>query len=150
MKFNLALSILFSSFAIKLLNMKKSWDYQKAKIAKGICPRCKKLPLLNSKLCEEHYLKQKSAQHLGTTKYWKDLKNIFDNQQELCPYTNEKLILGKNVALDHIFSKKDFPEKRNDINNFQWLSYQANLIKSSLSHDQLIDFCIKVANKYKK
>ena len=130
--------------------MKKSWDYQKAKIAKGICPHCKKKPLLHSKLCEEHYLKQKSAQHLGTTKYWKELKEILENQEYKCPYSDELLILGKNVALDHIKSRKNHPDCSKNINNVQWVAYQTNLIKSSLSHNEFIEFCIKVANKYNK
>ncbi len=128
--------------------MKKSWDYQKAKIDKGICPHCKRTPLPDSKLCEEHYLKQKSAQHLGTTKYWKELKQLLENQDYKCPYTEEVLILGKNVSLDHMYSKKNYPERSKDLDNLQWLSYQANLIKNSLSHQELIDFCIKVATKY--
>lgn len=117
-----------------------------------LCNRrgCKSLKLKHSKLCEKCYLKQKSVQHLKTVNYWKELKEILIQQNYICPYTGDNLILGLNTSLDHIISKKNDNSKSLDINNVQWVTFEVNMAKSHMLHQDFIIFCQKVVNYNKK
>jgi hypothetical protein len=107
---------------------------------------CNSLKLEHSKLCEKCYLKQKSVQQLGSVHYWSALKELLVNQNYICPYTGNVLVLGLNTSLDHIVSKKLDKDKANDITNVQWVDFQVNMAKSHLTHQQFIDFCKQITD----
>ncbi len=84
----------------------------------------------------------------GTVKYADELQALAEKQKWLCPYTNDVLIPSVNMSLDHIVSRKDDPSKSQDIKNMQWVTLQANISKSSFSHDSFILFCKKVSERF--
>ena len=82
------------------------------------------------------------------------LKDLWDKQNGICPFTGLELILplgtGKtfinslpnNASLDRIDNSKGYIE-----GNVRFISYMANLGRQSFSDDQLINFCQAVSNK---
>jgi len=97
---------------------------------------------IQTKSCEECYLKILSARHLGITSRWKELFNILVKQDFKCIYTGEKLILGINDSIDHILARSIYPEKSQDINNMRWVTRNINNMKYDLSDD---NFCAEIA-----
>ena len=120
----------------------------KQKKQNKICLRCSEKSLENNNHCINHWFIYKSLDTFGTTKYSKELKDIAEKQNWICPYTGDTLIPSINMSVDHIISKKEDPSKTYDINNIQWVTFQANLCKSSLSHDAFILFCKKVLERF--
>jgi hypothetical protein len=74
-----------------------------------------------------------------------DLKNLWESQNGICPYTGWKLIhtneLNPNKAsVDRIDSAKGyFP------GNIQFVALIANYAKSTFTENQLLEFCSAVA-----
>jgi hypothetical protein len=77
------------------------------------------------------------------------LKEIWDNQNGICPYTGIKLILkdfsNKKIdplflaSVDRIDSNKGYVKE-----NIQWVSAPINYLKSNLTHFQVIEMCRKI------
>lgn len=125
---------------------KKLYDQRRGT---GICVKCNNKTLPNHSLCEEHWYRKTSLTNLGTTKYWKLIKELAENQNFRCIYTDELLIPAVNMSLDHIISRKDNPNLINDTNNVQWITKQMNQIKNELSHDNFIKLCKNISEKFK-
>jgi hypothetical protein len=106
------------------------------KMSAGLCIHCNQ-PLINKRLCLTHYLKFAAKFHLRTSKRWRELKELFDNQQGICPYTKKKMTLGENASIDHII-----PKSRGgtlEITNLQWVYCKVNIMKSDMLKDEFID-----------
>jgi hypothetical protein len=99
------------------------------------------------KYCDECYLKLRAKVHLGSRKYWKQLKELFDKQNGKCPYTGEDLTIGGNAELDHIVSKSN--GGKNILSNFQWTLRVINRMKSSCNDDEFLKI-IKQIYEHKK
>ncbi len=112
----------------------------------GLCSSCGQKPFLSSmadvdiitKLCEVCYVKQVSAVRLGTTKHWKLLLEIFEQQDRKCPYTGQIIKLGFNSALDHRFPRSRFPDKKLDPTNMQWTTRLVNSMKLDSTHEEFV------------
>jgi 5-methylcytosine-specific restriction endonuclease McrA len=78
---------------------------------------------------------------VGTKEVALLLKKKLDSQNYCCAYTNEPLVFGENVQLDHILPVSRFPEIRNDPNNVEWVSARVNHAKNAMTRDEFIEFC---------
>lgn len=122
-------------------------DRKKQLIAKGLCSSCGQKPFLSSmansdivaKLCEVCYVKQVSAMRLGTTKHWKLLLKILEEQDGKCPYTGQTIELGINAALDHKFPRSRFPDRKLDPTNMQWTTRLVNSMKLDSTHEEFVE-----------
>lgn len=112
-----------------------------------LCLYCGNTRTNHNKYCEKCYLKCTAKAHFGKRTNWHILKDIFDKQKGICPYTGEKLILGNNTELDHIIPKSKGGE--NVIENLQWTSKIVNRMKSSNSEFEFLEF-VKKIYEYKK
>jgi hypothetical protein len=85
------------------------------------------------------------------------LKEVWDSQEGICPYTGWKLILPgnsggfgkfsrslKKASLDRIDSNKDY-----EIGNVQFVSVMANLAKCDYTHEEMVKFCIAITEKWR-
>lgn len=52
------------------------------------------------------------------------------------------------MSLDHKNSIYKYPEQKNDINNVWWMDTATNRIKNDLTHDEFLDICKVVYNKF--
>lgn len=79
------------------------------------------------------------------------LKELWEKQNGICPYTGWKLISRTNVgdrsklqpqhaSLDRIDSSKGYVR-----GNVQFIAFMANMAKNTFSKEQLIEFCKSVA-----
>lgn len=74
------------------------------------------------------------------------LSDLFDAQGAKCTYTDEPLILGVNVSLDH-----KLPQCRgggHNIENLQWVSKRINKNKFNLTHEEFVAECAHIAAKF--
>jgi hypothetical protein len=82
------------------------------------CQRPNEMPDENNfPLCAECYFRRTSKNHFGTELCWEALKHKMEQQNYLCPYTGEKLILGYNASLEHRYPKSRFPDLKDDLDN---------------------------------
>ncbi len=87
----------------------------------------------------------------------KDLKDCWNKQDGICPYTGIKLILPISTkgfdpvvskiyraSLDRIDSSKPY-----EVGNIQFVSTMANYAKNNCSHEEMIKFCKVIAGNWK-
>jgi len=123
----------------------------KARLDAGLCRYCCKARLPNhERLCEYHYFAETAKQRIGRADKVTilALREKFEEQNHLCPYTEELLVLGVNAQLDHIKSAKNHPELIGDLGNVEWVSKKANIAKSSMNKDEFVLFCKKIALRF--
>lgn len=114
--------------------------------ARGICVHCHsrhKLPY--SVKCFRCWLGFVSYHNLGSRSFKPMLLRLAIEQKFTCPFTGRRLIPGKNMSLDHIVPVSKGGS--NDKGNLQWVDYQVNLAKSTLS---TFDFLGLVNEIYKR
>ncbi len=114
---------------------------RKLYISKGLC-YCGGRPLSGRKQCSKCWLRSIANSHKVTPK---DLLNLWDQQFGLCALTGETLVMGDNASIDH-----KIPISRggsSDIKNLQWVTKIANGVKTDLTPEELISFCINVLKK---
>ena len=117
----------------------------------GLCMKCGQteiLPALRGRktaVCEVCYFKIIAHTNLKKGSLWKLLQEKWNRQNQECPYTGNKLVLGENASIDHIFSKKRFPELRFDPNNLQWADYTVNRMKLDLTPDEFLSLIHQIA-----
>lgn len=88
--------------------------------------------------CETCYLKKTAQTHFNTSEVWILLKNKLQEQNYLCPYTGELLILRKNAHLEHKLPKARFPHLANDIENVEWVMDSINFMKHDKTKDEFL------------
>jgi len=118
------------------------------RIALGLCRHCKEKAVGNVGLCEKHWMQDRSRKHFGTTKRWEELKALAVKQDYRCVYTDEKLVPGENMSLDHITSRFDDPALTEDIGNLQWVTKDINVVKNKYSHDAFVALCGVIYKRY--
>lgn len=127
---------------------RKQRKSREERLSKGLCKFCNNKRLENSnQFCEKHFFENVSNQHTGTTKKWKEFKNLLKSQEYICPYTGDELILGLNASVDHIRPQFSHPELYRDINNMQWVDIKVNVMKRNLSEEEFLDLIRKIYNK---
>ena len=115
---------------------------------KGLCCQCGKETLNNKNYCEKHYLMKISHIRLGSSKYWKDLKELIVMQDFKCALTGEGISFDKDIELDHILPV--YRGGKNELSNVQWVTKQANWFKRALTENELIELCEKIVLTLKK
>ncbi len=99
----------------------------------GICIRCGKSKKMNDSLfCEVCYYKTTAINAKISSKDWLILKEVFDKQLGVCPYTKRKLTIGKDASLDHKIPVSKGGQNIKD--NFQWIYLPINVMK--LDHQE--------------
>jgi hypothetical protein len=82
-----------------------------------------------------------------------DLLEIWETQKGICPYTGLLLIHPKDsknysmlykASLDRIDSSLGYIK-----GNIQFISVSANFAKGTMSHNEMVNFCKIIANKWK-
>lgn len=116
-------------------------------VENGLCVLCaKRLYITTSsyKLCEICYVKRASTKNMNSRKYWKQLLDLLEQQDHICPYSGETIVLGQNDSIDHILPKSRFPALISDISNIQWVTRHINHMKWDMTHDEFMDTLQKI------
>ena len=95
--------------------------------------------------CESCYLKAKAWKNLGRQTHWNILREILEQQNNICPFSGDEIILGVNDSLDHIKPIGHFPELKNEITNVQWVTREINRMKRDRTPEQFISLIQKIA-----
>ena len=123
----------------------KNKDFQCEKCAQK--ERALQTTLKNGKIGDltltEHTRLRRSAEKRGyvfnvSIEY---LWDLFQKQKQICAITGDYIPTIKEASLDRIDSSKGYVES-----NVQWVTYQANISKHTMSMDELYEFCKKVLN----
>ncbi len=128
----------------------------KLKAPRGVCVTCRTeqcLPsLVDAKLyqriCKKCYLKKAACTQLGSVKYWKQLLRKLENQQFCCVYSGDKITLGVNDSIDHIYPKSKYPDRAIDPSNVQWVTRTVNWAKGCLDHDEFIALVRRIHDRF--
>lgn len=125
---------------------KRRVDYRKRRKLEwkenGLCNQCGKETIKGKNQCEKHYLMQVSLDRLGSSKYWKELKELIEKQNYKCALTGDIISFNDNIELDHIL-----PTSRkgtNELSNVRWVTKQANRLKNNLTDKELKILCNKI------
>lgn len=124
-----------------------------ARIAAGICVKCKEPLAGKSRYCIFHWMYHcacKGAWHkgrnqAGITASASELLELYIKQGKRCSYTGVRLIPGVNMSIDHIV-----PASRGgpgDISNLQWVTKQVNRMKTDLSDEEFVAMCQTIAER---
>ncbi|HEY9662924.1 MAG TPA: hypothetical protein V6C65_31150 [Allocoleopsis sp.] len=124
--------------------MKKGRARRGTKKIKKRCSVCGKPPLAataekKSPLCFMCYLKNAARVNLGSRKRWRELQRLLDTQRWKCPYTQVKLVLGKNASLDHKLPKSRYPDQRYAIQNLEWVEQRINTMKNNMTKQEFLE-----------
>jgi len=123
------------------INKDKIKQYTRNKYEKrkefGLCVDCGSQLMGNSKsYCEKCWFKHKSYSAFGSSKHWKHLKNLFEQQGHKCHWTMLDLVLGINASVDHIKPRSEYPELARDPNNICWCDDSINCSKQNRDPDE--------------
>lgn len=114
-----------------------------------LCTECGDISSLpNHNFCETCYFKQKARDMFGANDRWQELKNLWEKQGGICPYTKKKLARGKDASLDHKYPRKHFPELVNDIDNLEWVDRQVNSMKHDKTSKEFLEWLQSIINNY--
>lgn len=120
---------------------------RRERLKNGLCEFCKNKRLEHSNNhCEKHYLQNLSKQHLGTTKYWRELKDLLISQSYKCKYSGEELILGLNASIDHIKPLSKYPDEYRELENLQWVIKEINVMKKNFTEEEFLNIISKIYN----
>lgn len=132
----------------KVCRNKYEKEKRDLRIKKGVCVRCQKERPPNClNYCEYHHIEALVIRNFGRSSKKEITDYLYQKlhtQKYICPYTGEKLVLGINAHVDHIYPKARFPELANNLNNLEWISKEANYAKRDLTREEFISFCKKV------
>jgi len=122
----------------------------------GLCTSCASEKYMNcfndkfdihTKVCQTCYLKLLSARYFNTVDKWNELLDLLVKQNYKCPYTGDILVLAINDSIDHILPQDKYPDRKQDINNMQWITRPMNNMKHKLlEHEFLIEIIKVVKN----
>lgn len=112
----------------------------------GLCIRCggnESLASIQNRTsgnqdCLMCYLKRAAKNNLGDEKFADFLLYKLNSQGWACPYTGEKLVLGCNDSIDHIYPRSRFPNKINDQTNVEWVTRRINTTKRDQTPDEFL------------
>jgi hypothetical protein len=90
------------------------------------------------------YTKLKRSAEIRNIKFEVSIEylwNLFESQKQICAITGDYIKSINEASLDRIDSNSDYTE-----NNVQWVTYQANISKHTMTMNELYEFCKKVLN----
>jgi hypothetical protein len=101
----------------------------------------------SGKFCFQCWMKSRARFHFGDSNKAVMLFRIWQRQEGKCIYTGEKLIPGiRHASLDHITPKS---KGGSDLeNNLQWISFVANIMKHTMSHEEFIAICKRIVERH--
>mgnify|MGYP001570108369 CR=1 FL=1 len=135
----------------KLCGQHMSRPYKKAvykarKLLKT-CVRCNKPLMVTSNIfCNNCWWKDTSARTTGSSGNHVELQALFNQQNKKCFYTNTDLIEGDNLSIDHQIPK--VLGGTNDTSNLRFVERTVNNMKGSLTHQEFISLCVKIAQHF--
>ena len=114
--------------------------------AKGLCVQCGAIALPDGLYCLDHWFAQVARDRLGNRRMGlaKQLKQLWLTQKKRCPYTDQELIPGQNMHLDHIKPVSHFPELQKSFDNLQWVASEVNRAKANLTHEEFVSLCRRI------
>ena len=108
--------------------------------------KCRKEAMPTSQFCLKHWFYKQAVVALHDSKKAAAIEELFYAQDELCAYTEEKLIPGVNASLDH---KTPLCRGGNhDIENLHWVTKRINGAKFYLTHEEFVQQCAHIAHKH--
>lgn len=135
--------------------------FQESQKQLGLCRMCARpnvLPITHkASLCLYHWCHQatnsilRQAKLNGITLAAQDFKRItnylYDKAQTIthCPYTNELLVPGINMAVDHILPIKHHPDLIIACSNLEFICSDCNFMKRAFSKQEFINRCQLIA-----
>lgn len=87
-----------------------------------------------------------ARRNLGSNRHWKAIKNKLQEQGYICPYTGEKLVLGVNASLDHIYPVFHYPDLKNDPENVEWVTQEINEMKRDRTPQEFLALISHILN----
>lgn len=114
------------------------------RLLEGRCVYCEEMRV-STTLCLKHYLQFTAKTHFRTSKRYKELEDLFNSQQGICPYTGRKLTLGVDASIDHIVPKSRGGS--DDLNNLQWVYYQVNFMKGDMLEEEFLELARSIAER---
>lgn len=116
---------------------------RKERIKNKVCVRCGKSPSIHLlKNCLVCTLKCLAYDVWEDRKRWKELLDLFDQQNGKCPYLKEPITIGLNASLDHRIPKK--LGGTNELSNLQWVHKAINTMKWDLTEEQFLFYVQKI------
>ncbi len=110
------------------------------------CKDCKLPRFGKSKCCKRHWAID-IARKTGCLEKHEQLLEKLEKQDCKCFYTGIDLIAGVNASIDHLESRKNSPDKVNDLNNLVWCDRRINSMKGSLNYEEFVNLCNLIAKK---
>lgn len=124
-----------------LTEKKKEWHKN------NTCQTCGQRPRITKgsyHLCEVCYLRVAANRHLGSTKRWRELRDLWKKQGGICPYTGDQMQLGVNASIDHIKPHSRYPELRHNIKNVEWVTLDINIMKKNRTKEEFLSILSKI------
>lgn len=122
-------------------------EWRKKQSEKGLCKVCKQPHLPNKKTCYKHYLADLARKHLGSTKHWKDLDELYLKQDGKCAISGLPIKIGVNASIDHKKPLSKYPETINQLSNLQWVDSNINRMKLDMEFEKFLSL-IKIILEY--
>lgn len=117
--------------------VEKQRETRASRKERGLCECCGKCPNdSKSTRCEDCILKSIAGKHLGSERRWKEIKDLFDTQNRLCPYLQKTIYVGSTASLDHKTSKSN--GGTDDIENLEWIHININQMKWNMDKEEFI------------
>lgn len=107
---------------------------RKHRVQNGLCIKCGAHNPAKNNYCEVCHVKAILAHN--KTVSWREVYDLFNAQQGLCPYTGRKLTLGEDAELDH-----KYPKCRggsDELSNLQWVHRWVNRMKDAMTHEEFL------------
>jgi hypothetical protein len=106
-------------------------------LAKNLCSRCGKQEIVKGNTrCTVCILKHMAWNHMKDGSKWIDLKNIFEKQNGMCPYTGRQIQIGVDAELDHIVPVAK--GGTSEFENYQWVYNKINMMKLDQMHKDFL------------
>lgn len=125
----------------------KKNTYRKRKQS-GECVKCGLTSLPDNVFCWHCWFSDKASQRCEGDDKLEAILKLWEHQNGLCFYSDEKLVPGQNASLDHQLPRSQ--GGTNEISNLKWVCRRINLMKTDMTHDEFVSMCTYVANKFGK
>lgn len=109
----------------------------------GLCVKCgKEKSVSGNTRCTVCCLKHSAWTYLKATNKWKELKEVFDKQQGVCPFTGRSLTVGIDTEIDHIVPRSC--GGGDNIENLQWVHKDVNRMKSDKMESEFLELIAEI------
>ena len=126
----------------------KKRDWYDDRKRSGQCVGCSSSDMVTSVHCRKCWFKNAAAARCGGRQNVDQVLSLWEEQNGRCYYTGVELVPGDNASLDH-----QIPRSRGGkdvIDNLKWVSDASNMMKFNMTHEEFIDACRNVADRFSK